>query len=119
MGSTIYFFISYEREDKEETDDMNFIIPENKDDKPKCIYCIRTCQNNKYFYKKIFKSKKFLKNVNKENEYYFEFLISDDNYVISFDSKGSTFIYDSNLEIVKKELDIRRKVDQYKESILY
>ena len=35
--------------------------------------------------------------------------------MISFDSKGKTFIYEVNLEVGKKIINIRRKIKQKKE----
>ena len=47
--------------------------------------------------------------------HYFEFETNDEKYIISFDSKGSSFIYDVKLEVGKRIIDIRRKIDQSKE----
>ena len=49
------------------------------------------------------------------NNFYFEFEIKDEKYVISFDSKGKTFIYEVNLEVDKRIINIRRKIKQKKE----
>ena len=41
--------------------------------------------------------------------------IKDEKYAISFDSKGKTFIYEVNLEVGKRIINIRRKINQMKE----
>ena len=46
----------------------------------------------------------------KGNNYYFEFEINDEKYIISFDSKGGSFLYDVSLEVGKKI-----KINQNKE----
>jgi len=46
------------------------------------------------------------------NNYYFEFIINADKYIISFDSKESTYIYDVTLEVGKKAIDIRKRIKQ-------
>jgi hypothetical protein len=69
-------------------------------------------ENKTYSYKKIFKVNKSTEKGPKGNQYYFEFLIEDDKYIISFDSKGKTFIYDVSLEKGKKRLKIRRAINQ-------
>ena len=86
----IYFFISYQRNKKENQGDNDFIFPEEDNKIPKCIYVEEVYNNQMYTYKKIFQ-------VNKSTKYYFEFQIEDDKYIISFDNKGKTFVYDVNL----------------------
>ncbi len=95
----IYFFIFYQRKNKENQDDIDFIIPEDNNKIPKCIYMDEVYDNQMFTYKKIFKVNK---TTEKGNKYYFEFQIEDDKYIISFDSKGKTFVYESNLEKGKK-----------------
>ena len=57
---------------------------------------------------KVFKSKK-----SKEKKQYFELEIEDDKYIISFECKKNTFVYDVSLECGKKIIiGIRRKVNQ-------
>ena len=43
------------------------------------------------------------------------FEIDDEQYIISFEYKGNSFIYDVNLDFGKKIIDIRRKINQSKE----
>ena len=66
-----------------------------------------------YFFVTYFTKQK--ENDKKRNNFYFEFEIKDEKYVISFDSKGKTFIYEVNLEVGKRILNIRRKIKQKKE----
>ena len=78
----MYFFIYFPRSENvdinkdirfEDIEDEN----ESKTEKPECIYQVDTDydkENQKYYYKMIFKAKKI---ASKKN-YYFEFEISDD-----------------------------------------
>jgi hypothetical protein len=111
----LYFFITYIRKSKENTNDINFVVPEKKDLKPECIYIDEQYENQFYYYNKIFKVNKSAGKGKKGNNYYFEFEINDEKYIIKFDSKGSTFIYDVSLEVGKRIIDIRRKINQNKE----
>ena len=104
----IYFFIYYQSKEKESQNDVEFLVPEDNNLAPKCIYVEESYENKTYSYKKIFKVNKSTKG----DRYYFEFLIEDDKYIISFDSKGKTFIYDVSLEKGKKRLKIRRAINQ-------
>ena len=109
----IYFFISYQRKKKENKDDIKFVIPEDDNLVPKCIKVEESYENQIYSYNKIFKVNKSSEKGSKGNKYYFEYLIDDeDKYIISFDSKGKTFIYDVNLEKGKKIIQIKRKINQ-------
>lgn len=112
---SIYFFIAYFRKQKVNISDIEFVVPDNKDMHPTCVYFDELPKNKFYFYNQIFKVSKSAGKGKKGNNYHFEFQIDDENYVISFDSKGCTFIYDVNLEVGKRIIDIRRKVDQKKE----
>ena len=105
----IYFFISYQRKNKENQNDIDFIIPEDNNKIPKCIYMDEVYDNQMFTYNKIFKVNK---STEKGNKYYFEFEIEDDKYIISFDSKGKTFVYEINLEKGKKIIPIKRKINQ-------
>ena len=58
MASFIYFFISYPRTKKDNPSDLFFIIPENSNAKPECIYTDENYENKIYYYKKIFKANK-------------------------------------------------------------
>lgn len=115
MTTSLYFFITYTRKQKENSDDVEFIVPENKSQKPECIFVDEKYQNQKYIYNKVFKVDKSMGKGKKKNIFNFEFEISDETYIISFDSQGNTFVYDVNLEEGKKIIVIRRKVSQNKE----
>jgi len=108
----IYFFVYYQSKEKESQNDVDFLIPENNNLVPKCIYMEESYENKIYSYKKIFKVNKSTGKGSKGNQYYFEFQIEDDKYIISFDSKGKTFIYDVNLEKGKKRINIKRTINQ-------
>ena len=110
MTSWLYFFILYPRKKKDDSNDIIFVDPEN--DKPICIFEDETYQNQIYYYKKIFKVDKSLGKGKKKTQYHFEFEIGDEKYIISFDSKGSIFVYDVVLEAGKRIIDIRRKINQ-------
>ena len=109
MGGAIYFFISYERKEKENSNDIKFVVNEKKNQIPICIYKEESYKNKLYNYTKIFKVKPNEKN---NNNYHFEFKINDDKYTISFDSKGKTFIYEVTLEIEEKINQIKIKINQ-------
>ena len=109
MGGAIYFFISYERKEKENANDIKFVVNEKKNRIPICIYEEESNKNKLYNYTKIFKVKPNEKN---NNNYHFEFNINDDKYIISFDSKGKTFIYEVTLEMESKINQIKSKINQ-------
>ena len=111
----IYFFITYTRKAKENSNEIDFIEPKKKALKPECIYTEELYKNQIYFYNKIYKVSKSAGKGKKGNNYYFEYEIKDEKYVISFDAKESTFIYNVSLEVGKSIIDIRKKVDQNKE----
>ena len=113
--NSIYFYINYSRKQKEDIKDVEFIVPENKDHHPICIFNDEKPQNQYYIYNKIYKVSKSAGKGNKGNLYNFEFELNDEKYVIWFDSKGSIFVYEVNLEVGKKIIDIRRKVNQGKD----
>ena len=110
-SASLYFFISYPRSKKEKEDDIYFVVPEDKNHIPKCIYKEETFENKVYYYQKIFMVNKATTG-KKPNNYYFEFEIDDDKYIISFDSKGASFVYDVKLEKTKRMIYILRKVNQ-------
>ena len=112
MDDSIYFFIFYPRNEKENVNDIEFVIQENKSERPECIYSNEKYENKRYYYKKIFKFKKSKEKGKKGNDYYFEFEIDEDKYTISFNSKGNTFIFEVTLEVGKIIIPIRRKVNQ-------
>ena len=97
MASSLFFFISYPRQKRDNIDDIVFIVPNNQN--PECIFTEEFYQNQIYFYKKIYKVTKSNEKGKKNNNYYFEFELGDDKYIISFDSKGNTFIYNVVLEM--------------------
>ena len=107
----IYFFINYTRKAKENPNEIDFVEPKKKDLKPECIYAYEDYKEQIYFYYKVYKVSKSA-GKGKKNNYYFEFEIKDEKYVISFEAKESTFIYNASLEVGKSILDIRKKVQQ-------
>ena len=96
----IYFFVKYTRTQKENTKDIDFVVPEKSNLKPVCIYIDEPYENQIYYYNKIFKVSRA---AGKGNDYYFEFEINDEKYIITFDSKGSTFVFEVRLEVGKKK----------------
>ena len=98
---SIYFFVKYNSTQKENTKDIDFVVPEKSNLKPVCIYIDDQYENQIYYYNKIFKVNKLAGKGKKGNNYYFEFETNDEKYIISFDSKGSSFIYDVKLEVGK------------------
>jgi hypothetical protein len=112
---SLYFFITYFRKQKENSNDSDFVVPENNDKKPECIFIDQQYENQIYYYNKIFKVSKSAGKGKNGNKYYFEFEINDEKYIIKFDSKGNTFIYDVSLEVGKRIIDIRRKINQNKD----
>ena len=109
----LYFFISYEKNQKEDESDIDIILKENNE--LKCIYVDEKYEDQIYYCNRIFKISKSSGKTKKGNNYYFEFKKDDDQYILKFDSKGKTFIYDVILEVGKKMIDIRRKINQNKE----
>ena len=112
MESFIYFFISYTKPKQENLSDIKFVVPEKKEQKPECIHTEELYDKKSYNYKRIFKVNKSAAKGKKASNYYFEFETGEYKYIISFDSKGSTFVYDVTLEVEKKRIEIRRKVSQ-------
>ena len=111
----IYFFITYSRKGKENPNEIDFVEPKKKELKPECIYTDEEYKNQIYYYNKIYKVSKSAGKGKKGNNYYFEYEIKDEKYVISFDAKENTFIYNINLEVGKSILDYRKKINQNKE----
>ena len=112
MEKSLYFFVTYSRKQHENDSDIEFVVPEKSNMKPVCIHKEEIVQGQRFYYNKIFavdKQKKTKKNYN------FIFEIGDEQYIISFEYKGSSFIYDVNLDFGKKIIDIRRKISQNKE----
>jgi len=109
----IYFFISYEKNQKEDESDIDMILKEKNE--LKCIYVDEKYEDQIYYCNRIFKIRKSAGKREKGNNYYFEFQKNDDQYILKFDSKGSIFIYDVILEVGKKMIEIRRKINHNKE----
>ena len=78
MTTSLYFFITYTRKQKENSEDVEFIVPENKSQKPECIFVDEKYQNQKYIYNKVFKVDKSMGKGKKKNNFNFEFEISDE-----------------------------------------
>ena len=99
----IYFIISYPRNEKETPSDLVFL--EECEISPETIFIkeIKT-SNNKYLYKKVFKYKN---NRDKKEEILSFSLGKEDiyKYIISFNPKEKSFIYDVVLKKGHKYLD--------------
>ena len=107
----IYFFISYPRKEREKDEDIDFVVPDNDEEKPECVYSDDNYENGIHNYRKIFKA--INKSKEKETKYYFEFEIDDTKYIIYFNApKDTYFIYDVYLESGKSDITIRRKINQ-------
>ena len=117
MTTSLYFFILYDRPEKISDNDISFVIPEKQSQIPECFYTYEKYDNNKYYYNKIYKVDKSLGQGDKKNEYYFEFIIGEEKYRISFETKKNTFVYDIRLVFGKKILEIVRNINQNKEYI--
>ena len=112
MVKSIYFFVTYSRKQKENEEDIEFVGSEKNNLKPTCIHKAEKFEGQRFYYNKIFaieKPKKSNKNYN------FVFNIDEEQYIISFEYKGNSFIYDVNLDFGKKIIDIRNKINQNKE----
>ena len=114
-GKILYFFIRYKRDSKENTKDINFIVPEKNELKPISIYTEEQYDNLSYYYNKIFKVSKSAGKGKKGNNYYFELEINNEKHIIHFDSKGLTFVYEVNLEVRDEITDNQKKINQNKE----
>ena len=110
----LYFFLSYEKNQKENENDIDIVLEEKKNLMP-CIYIEERYEDKIHYRNRIFKVSKSSAKDKKGNNYYFEFEKNDDQYIIKFDSKGKTFIYDVIFEFGKKRIDIRKKINQNKE----
>ena len=109
----LYFIILYPREQQEKPGE--FVFSENSIN-PQNIYMDEKIQENgKYFYKKVFKF-----NGKTEKEYNPEFEIGKDSYLITFEAKENSFIYDVELKkgnkILKNitKINIDQKIDFHK-----
>ena len=112
-GQYIYFFVYYPRNQAENSSEIVLKNIDKKVEKCEWIFSRPTYDNDgdkKYInYKKIIKVPK---SKAKKAKYYFEFELDDDNYIISFEGKGRTFIYNVKLEVGKRILPIKTTVDQ-------
>ena len=113
MNTFIYFFVSYPRSSRENSSDSKFITQENKN-KIEWIHDDENIKDSLYYYKKVFKINKSSSKDGKGKNYFFQFIIGQEKYIITFENKDSTFIYDVTLEVGKKIIPILRKIDQNK-----
>ena len=116
----IYFMILYPRKEQEKPEE--FVFSENNIN-PQNIYTNEIKNDNGYFYQKVFKFN------GKEKKYSPEFDIGKDNYIITFDAKENSFIYNVELKkgnkILKKiakanidpKIDYRKKLDIFLEAL--
>ena len=114
----MYFFIYFPRSENVDINDISFLDIEDDDEsraeKLECIECIYQVDTDydkeqKYYYKMIFKAKKI---ASKKNDY-FEFEISDDKYISSFETNEKTiFIYDVTLQVGIRIIDIKKFIPQ-------
>lgn len=112
MDNYVYFFISYQSTTKEIPSEIEFVLPENKDHRPECIHYDENYDKKTYYYKKVLKVNKSAAKGKKASNFHFEYEIGDYKYFISFDNKGNSFVYDPTLEIEKRRIEIRRKINQ-------
>ena len=115
QNQSLFFFITYSRKQKENPKEIEFVVPKENELKPLNIYQEEIFRSPYYIYNKIFKVSKAANKGHKKNNYFFEFHIDEEKYLISFDSKGSTFIYDVSLEVGKRILDITTPIRQNKD----
>ena len=118
----IFFIILYQRKQKESKNDLvfskksdiipiNILIHENEEGKE---------DKKSYFYKKVFKFKNIQDTSSKKTiKYNLDFNIGKDNYIVSFENKDNSFIYDVELKKGNKFLqniakeNINQKVIEY------
>ena len=113
MSTSVYFFIWYPRDSKVNDNDIQFVVSDEKEIKPECIFTDLIFENKEYKYKKVFKVDKSAGKGKKGNDFNFEFEIKDERYIISFDIKSNTFVYDVILQFGKRRLSkILRKINQ-------
>ena len=77
MTTSLYFFITYTRKQKENSEDVEFIVSDNKSQKPECLFVDEKYENQKYYYNKVFKVDKSMGKGKKKNNFNFEFEIAD------------------------------------------
>ena len=108
MAEYLYFYITYTLKKKEEKEN-NFISRDNFEQIPKCILSYETNKSNLYKYNKVFK---IIKSEKKLKKYSFEFEINDYRYIISFEGKGKTFVFNVNLKFGFKCINILFEINQ-------
>ena len=101
-----YIYINFYNKQKIKENDILFLG--NEAEKSECIYSFAINKDNIYIYHIIFKIHKSLHD---KKNYSFEFEIDDYNYVIYFEGKGKTFIFDANLQMRKKMLNIYKEIN--------
>ena len=111
----IYFIITYKLNQKEPIEKLTY--SEELESKPEIILNKEfKTNNNKYIYKKVFK----YKNVGAQKKVEIDFLYGEeiDKYMISFEVKDKTFIYD--LEFKKGHKHLKTLVpEEIKQNIKY
>ena len=113
-GKFLYFFITYKKEEKVNENDIKFVVPENKDLQPESIYVEEQYENEYHVYNKIYRVSKSAGKGENGNNYYFEFILNDRKYIITFDSKGKSFIYDIKLTFERRFIgcELDNRIDQ-------
>ena len=111
MSKSFYFFVYYPRYEKEKENDVEFVEPKEKEQKPECIFSLEEFENGIFYYKKIFKVTPKETKGKKSTSCYYVFEIGEEEYDISF-KKNSTFIFDVNLKVGKAAIPIRREISQ-------
>jgi len=77
MRTLWYFFITYARKKKENSENVEFIVPEKKSQKSECIFIDEKYENLEYYYNKLTGKGK------KKNIFNFGFEIDDEkSYLI-------------------------------------
>ena len=115
----LYFFVYYWCEQKEKSKNIKFLVLEDKYEQPESVYFKGEFDGKKFNCIRIFKTRKKTPTGNngeqKPQDYYFEFSIGENKYVISFEAeRKNIFIFDVTLKVGKRIIDIQRKIDQSK-----
>lgn len=109
MKKSYYFFVYYPRNEKEK--EIKFVEPEEKAQKPECIYSLEDLENGIFYYKKIFKATPKKSKSKKSTSCHYVFEIGEEQYNINF-KKNNTFVFDVDIEFGKSAIDTRRKIEQ-------
>ena len=118
----IYFLLLYPRKEQEKLEEFAF---SEKNINPQNVYTNEIkYEDGSYFYQKVFKFN------GKEKKYNPEFEIGKDNYIISFEVKENSFVYDVELKkgnkilkniskanIDQKIIDYHKKLDIFLEAL--